>query len=422
MFDGSSSSTTGNPSQERRKEERAATEPTEDPLEQALAELTAQAEEADPSPGTAELTSSEVSDHEAAPPASEGDAGEELERARAELAAALRERDAAMGDAEQIATESRQLQEKLALAQEELEKGKAELRNELETERERRSNLEQELARSRQELSSALEAAKPGTGEEEVDRLRSSWEGTQRELTEREAELATLRGEHDQERERRSQAEGELDRQRTEATRLAKELQDSSSRIAQVQGEVEEARAASERLRQETESGAADLARTREELESVRRQLEEEKGRAAAPDATSPALAPATPASAPTPTATAAPTSRVVPSVPVAFLAADGRSIAKQAFFAVGKGEALEAFLSTLLAQWRGSKLPLVPSVGPEGFSMQLKGDPFRRSLRILPSGAIQIQLSAPELKEVADLPPLVSRKRPSAPKATSAP
>ena len=112
----------------------------------------------------------------------------------------------------------------------------------------------------------------------------------------------------------------------------------------------------------------------------------------------------------------------MVPSVPVAFLAADGRSIAKQAFFAVGKGEALEAFLSTLLAQWRGSKLPLVPSVGPEGFSMQLKGDPFRRSLRILPSGAIQIQLSAPELKEVADLPPLVSRKRPSAPKATSAP
>ncbi len=416
MFDGSSSSTTDNAPQGRRKEERAATEPTEDPLEQALAELTARAEEADPSPGTDGLTTSEAPDQEAAPPASEGDAGAELERARAELAVALRERDAAMGDAEQIATESRQVQEKLALAQEALEKGTAELRNELETEREQRSNLEQELARSRQELSAALEAPKPGTGEEEVDRLRSSWEGTQRELTEREAELATLRREHDQEREHRSRAEGELDRQRTEATRLAKDLEGSRSQITQLQAEVEEARAASKRLRQETEGDAADLTRTREELESVRKQLEEEKGRAAAPEATSPAPAPAAPAPSP------APTSRVVPSVPVAFLAADGRSIAKQAFFAVGKGEALEAFLSTLLAQWRGTKLPLVPSVGPEGFSMQLKGDPFRRSLRILPSGTIQIQLSAPELKEVADLPPLVSRKRPSAPKATSAP
>lgn len=103
---------------------------------------------------------------------------------------------------------------------------------------------------------------------------------------------------------------------------------------------------------------------------------------------------------------------RFVPAAPVAFLAADGKSVARKAFYALGRGEALESYLSALLATWKGTGRPLQATCDPDGVTVELEGDPDRRSIRHLCSGVYLIQLSPSELEHLAELPPLVRVRR----------
>ncbi|MDE2043740.1 MAG: hypothetical protein KGJ69_01240 [Thermoplasmata archaeon] len=292
----------------------------------------------------------------------------EVAHLRAELVLAVKEREAALGDAEQLASESRELSSKLTLATAGLEREKALRRSEVEEERGARGRLENDLSSSREELQRTLqELGAHRGGKAEAEKMRVGWDKAEQELRAREAELETMRTEKERGEEARSRAEAELEAAKAEVARLTHDLSESRSHTARLQGELEAAHAA-------------------------------------------PPKPPAS--SEPSPAAPAKSFPKLLPSVPVLFLGSDGRSVAQQAFFAVGKGEALEAFLSTLLTQWKGSKLPLVATGGPEGLSVQLRGDPHRRSLRMLPSGALQLQLSPSELSELGKLPTLVSRKR----------
>lgn len=100
--------------------------------------------------------------------------------------------------------------------------------------------------------------------------------------------------------------------------------------------------------------------------------------------------------------------SRFLPAAPVAFLSSDGKMIVKKAFYALGRGEALESFLTALLAGWRASGGELEVHFDRDGFSLEVKNDPHGRSLRLLPSGVYLLRLSSFELAKLGDLPPLV--------------
>lgn len=108
--------------------------------------------------------------------------------------------------------------------------------------------------------------------------------------------------------------------------------------------------------------------------------------------------------------------------VPVAFLRRDGTTVATEAFFTVGKGEALDQLFSSLLSQWRRLGLRLQVTVGREGFVMFPVGDPHHRSMRFTSSGAIFLTLSPRELAALGKLPPLVTRRgsRPRPPRPPS--
>lgn len=99
---------------------------------------------------------------------------------------------------------------------------------------------------------------------------------------------------------------------------------------------------------------------------------------------------------------------RFLPAVPVAFVAPDGRSIARKAFYAVGREEALEQLLTRLTKAWEATGFPLTVRHGPEGTSLILEGDPSERWIRILPSGIHLVHLSPEELSGLGELPSLV--------------
>lgn len=107
-------------------------------------------------------------------------------------------------------------------------------------------------------------------------------------------------------------------------------------------------------------------------------------------------------------------TARFLPAAPVAFLDTEGRSVARKAFYALGRGEGLDHYVSALLLSWRSLGKPLVPRWDPDGFSLTVEGDPEKRSLRVLSSGVYLIKLARDELAGIGDLPTLVRYPRPS--------
>lgn len=104
---------------------------------------------------------------------------------------------------------------------------------------------------------------------------------------------------------------------------------------------------------------------------------------------------------------------RFVPAAPVAFLAADGRTIVRRAFYTLGRGEALEELLGGLFARWTASGASVVPSFDRGTVSLTASDDPQGRSVRLLSSGIVLVRLSAKELAELGELPPLVRSKHP---------
>ncbi len=101
--------------------------------------------------------------------------------------------------------------------------------------------------------------------------------------------------------------------------------------------------------------------------------------------------------------------SKFLPAAPVAFLSPDGRTIARRAFYALGRGEALDGYLSELLAGWEREGRKIVPSYDPRtGITLTVEGDPDRRFLRVLTSGILLVHLNEEEMKAVGELPPLV--------------
>ncbi|MDE1835274.1 MAG: hypothetical protein KGJ23_01520 [Euryarchaeota archaeon] len=116
------------------------------------------------------------------------------------------------------------------------------------------------------------------------------------------------------------------------------------------------------------------------------------------------------------------PSAGPVPCVPVGFLGPRSPSVVKEAYFALGKGEALERLLETTLRRWGSLPYPMVPTGGPnEPFSIVLRGDPQGRSIRVLHSGAFLLRLGEQELSEVGELPTLVRRRSTGSPvRATS--
>ena len=101
--------------------------------------------------------------------------------------------------------------------------------------------------------------------------------------------------------------------------------------------------------------------------------------------------------------------SKFLPAAPVAFLSQDGRTIARRAFYALGRGEALDGYLSELLGRWEKEGRKIVPSYDPRtGITLTLEGDPDRRFLRVLTSGILLVHLNEEEMKAVGELPPLV--------------
>lgn len=102
---------------------------------------------------------------------------------------------------------------------------------------------------------------------------------------------------------------------------------------------------------------------------------------------------------------------RALSAAPVFFLAPGGKGIHAQAFFTLGKGGALEAFLTKVLQDWEVSGYTTEAKGGVDGFSFRLLNDPEERSLRLLPSGMYLMQLGQKELQALEKLPPLISSK-----------
>lgn len=113
------------------------------------------------------------------------------------------------------------------------------------------------------------------------------------------------------------------------------------------------------------------------------------------------------------PAAEAAPTGGHAPmsAAPVFLLDEKGQRVADQAFFTLGKGGALERFLTEVIQGWERSGYPIQARGGAEGFSLTLEGDPEGRGLRLLPSGMYLLRLGAEEMARLRKLPPLVSSR-----------
>jgi hypothetical protein len=160
-------------------------------------------------------------------------------------------------------------------------------------------------------------------------------------------------------------------------------------------------------LAQHRSTESADDARVHQELERARARVAALEQEVAALR-----LAPVPPAAAPSPPHVPVAPPAPVPCVPVGFVGPDGRTPVKEAYYALGKGEALEELLDSLIHQWGSGHYPLIPLGSQSGaFVLGLQGDPDRRSIRILHTGAILIRMSSSELQALGKLPTLVSHR-----------
>ncbi len=211
-----------------------------------------------------------------------------------------------------------------------------------------------------------------------------------------------------------------LDEEHARTLEELKALLRRSSELESEQRGLHEQLAAEQERRTEAvqaqESIRQDLRAAVEEATALRARLSEMRA-PGPPPPPSPSSSPSplpSPASTPSPPVTPSTphaASRVVASVPVGFLGPDGRTITKESFFAVGKGEALEELLGNVLDRWRTTQRPMVAGSLPGGgFSLSLQGDPERRGLRILPTGVFLLRLAPAELASLGELPPLVRR------------
>ena len=257
--------------------------------------------------------------------------------------------------------------------------------------------LEKELKAAREEGSRSLAMAEERRGE---------LESASQRCAETEQRLNALDEEH-------ARTLEELKALLRRSSELESEQRGLHEQLAAEQERRREAVQAQESIRQ-------DLRAAVEEATALRARLSEMRGPGPSPPASSSSSLssssspPSSPSSNPLPPATPSSphaASRVVASVPVGFLGPDGRTITKESFFAVGKGEALEQLLGNVLDRWRTTQRPMVAGSLPGGgFSLSLQGDPERRGLRILPTGVFLLRLAPAELASLGELPPLVRR------------
>lgn len=80
------------------------------------------------------------------------------------------------------------------------------------------------------------------------------------------------------------------------------------------------------------------------------------------------------------------------------------RLLIGSAAFALGEGEALELFLSTLYNQWRGLGKSFETRVAPDGIHVGLADDPENRKVSILTSGSYIVHVGASEADRVRAL------------------
>ena len=272
---------------------------------------------------------------------------------------------------------------------------------------ERARRLEEELARLRASLKGALAKtssleATLATTTEERDALVRNWDSAEQRLEAQKAEAERTMDVLSQARDLVMQEKEEVEGLRTslrEARDQALALQrDVGSRTDQLKHVGEEMTRAIQKLKEDEASRKLlrdDLERARSRVGALETELEEARELARRP--TSHHDGPVN--------------AHRTLCVPVAFTSSDGRTVAKEALFALGKGEALETFLTSLLEVWRATGRPLVPLGGHDGdLTLALEGDPEQRSLRVLRTGAYVVRLSEHELGQVGTLPALVAR------------
>lgn len=99
-------------------------------------------------------------------------------------------------------------------------------------------------------------------------------------------------------------------------------------------------------------------------------------------------------------------------AVPIGFLGFDGRTVIARSCFTAGKGEALHRLLGSFLQQWSRWPYPPLARVTRNGLVITLPRDPQQRSIRIMPTGAIFLQMGPQYVKFLRTLPPVVSYQK----------
>lgn len=178
-----------------------------------------------------------------------------------------------------------------------------------------------------------------------------------------------------------------------------------------LRAEINRLRSSLETIRAEIAEHKTAVAGVNGQLERVHSVLNEIRDSGTRKNGISGARATVPATSTPLPTAPPEDRGRPLSAAPVFFLDPQGKEVAHQAFFTLGKGGALEKFLTDVLLDWEGSGYPIEAKAGKEGFTLELQGDPEGRGLRLLPSGMYLLRLGEEEMRELKQLPPLVSSK-----------
>lgn len=352
------------------------------------------------------------------PPVSEGPS---LAQLRMELAHIRSEFDKLQTAEAHLKAEHERTTSELKAVREQEARAREQFAKELEEERGLRVTVEKSRDEVRAELTKTLEElSHHRSSSKTTSDLQAHLEEAQRELREREASLASLSARDVQTASELTEARARAETLSMEARTFQSQAEEAKAEVASLRDEVARLSQELDNSRQEMEaarSGASaspppgleeakaeleglrgELGRLTSDLEKARRDLDLAKN--AGPASTAPSEG-----------------GKPIPAAPVAFLGTDGATIAQQSLFALGKGEALESFLSVLLRQWKAMPFPMTSVAASDGVVISLRGDPEKRSIRILPSGIYLIKLAPAELKSLGTIPKLVSKKS-SAPPA----